>query len=394
MSDGASNPFRDSAAKAASRASAVSAALADEMSDTPAEEVTQEPATAEPDVAVSAPEPDAEQETASTPGASAGPQDQAPPAGGQLSAPKEWPKDRQTEFNALPEAAKRILLDRNKEFTNGIRQKSEESADHRKRSEALTEVLKPYDADLRNAGMDQVGAVRWMIQERESFNRDPAGFLLGYAKNAQVDIAKFIAHLAERAGLTQDQLPAAQQPPQQQTDPGQAEWWQDDPAYKAQQAHIEALKGEIASLKQNFTSYQSQYDQREKLTLQEELQSFMTATDPAGNPTHPHYEALKPIMQRLMNTDPEIANIPDWKAQQKLQAAYDKAIWLNGDIRQSLIDEQVNQKLSAQTQQASVDKAKAATTKKGSPGANGAAQPGRMSRKDAVAAALRDSGLA
>jgi hypothetical protein len=42
--------------------------------------------------------------------------------------------------------------------------------------------------------------------------------------------------------------------------------------------------------------------------------------------------------------------------------------------------------------QQSVDKAKQAATRKGSLGANGAAQPGKMSRSDAVQAALREFG--
>jgi hypothetical protein len=393
MSDGDSNSgFRDSATKAASRASAVSAALAEsETSESPAYEAS-EPATAETGADNATPYQDAgADQSVESNGASQAQPDQALSQESQLAAPKNWAKDRQDSFNALPDEAKRIVLEREREYSEGIRKNGETNSDHRKRSEAIAEILKPYEADLQKSGMDHAGAVRWMIEERTAFNRDPAGFLLGYVKQNNADPAKFIQHLAERAGLTQDQLQGQQ--PQQQTQAGEDDnWWQDDPVYKAVNSQNETLKGQIAQLEQQLSQFHSQYTERQSQSLVDEIRTFQSAADSSGNPLYPHYEVLTPIMQRLMDMDPEISAIPDYRAQEKLKAAYEKAVWLNNDTRTSVIDTQVNQKLSERMSQQSLEKAKSAATIRGSLGANGAAQKGKMSRSEAVAAALREHG--
>jgi hypothetical protein len=246
---------------------------------------------------------------------------------------------------------------------------------------------------MQNAGLDEIGAIRFMIQEREAFNRDPVSFVANFSQRAQGGVPAFVKALIERSGLTQDQLFGGQKPSVQQNEQGQSDEWV-DPMVLELRTQNEALIGKLQSLEQNFGQFQQSHSQREALTIQEEIQAFTTASDESGNPLRPHYEAVRPIMQRLMNTDPDLARIPDWKAQDKLQAAYDKAVWHAPEIRQQLIDAQVNQSVSTQLSQASIDRAKAAKTVRPSPGANGQSQLGKMSRRDAVAAAMRDTGLA
>lgn len=403
MQDGASNPMRDSAAKAASRSAAISAAMSgdggNEIDDDYGSD--QQPLSAALDEPAGEVSQDAESEPAPIDSTTGAPQGEpglptAPTAGAQLQAPATWPKDRQTEFNALPDNAKRILLARDKEYSQGITKNAQDNADHRKRSEAITEILKPFDADLRAANLDHPGAVRWMVQERAAFNQDPGGFLLGYLQKANVAPEQFIQHLIQRSGLTADQLfrgqPASQQQPA--ADPAQDEW--KDPTVIALEQQIAALKNELNPVRQTLAQFQQQFQQQETLSIQEEIAAFQSSTDASGQPAYPHYETVKPVMKMLIETDPEVSAIPDRKAQEKLKAAYEKAVWLVPEIRQQLIDAQVNQsvttQVSQQVSQASLEKAKAARTLKGSPGANAPAVQGRMGRKDAVAAALRQFG--
>lgn len=378
MSEGESNPARDSAANATARNAAVSAALADipddfgAPSEPSAAATTGEPTPSEPSAEASG-EP-----TASDSGASQGQPGQAVPKT-QLEAPKNWPKDRRDEFATLPDNVKSILLAREKEFNQGLTKNAQENAEHRKRSEAISSVFNAeHRKQMESAGVDEIGAVRQFVALHDFFTRDPVGYL---------------KHLIGVTGVKQDQLFGGQ--PQQQTQPAQpasADDWV-DPHVIELRSELQTLKAENQHLKQNFTQFQSSYSQREQLSLREEVDRFKSAADQTGNPAYPHYDAVMPIMRHLMDADPEIAAIPDWKAQDKLKAAYEKAVWMNPDVRQALIDNQVNQSLSSQLKTAEVERAKAAASKRPSPGANGAAQPGKMSRQEAVSAAMRSVGL-
>lgn len=391
--EGDRNSERDSAASASARESAISAAMAEVENQGQGTE----PSAAEPEPSQPSKAPDAgakePEVSADSTDASQGQAEPAVSTETQLEPPKNWPKDRQDAFNSLDDNAKRILLQRDKEYTQGIHKNAQENADHRKKSEALGETLGHYRDEMQAAGMDEIGAVRFMVQEREAFNRDPVAFVANFSQRAQGGLPAFVKALIERTGLTQDQLFAGQQPGQQTSEQGQADEWV-DPMVLELRSEIQSLKGENQALKQNFGQFQNQFTQRENLTIQEEIQSFRSQADEGGNPVRPHFEDVKPIMQRLMDADPEIARIPDWKVQEKLQAAYDKAVWLVPEIRQQLIDSQVNQSVSSQLSQASIDKAKAAKTVRPSPGANGQAQLGKMSKADAVNSALREAGLA
>lgn len=390
MQEGERNPVRDSAAL---RNAAVSAALA-EAPEEPG--LDTEPSAAEPSQVTSeAPDAGATEPVAESTGASLGQKDvKAGSTEPLLSAPNNWPKDRQTEFAALDERGKRILLARDKEYTQGIHKLATENSDHRKRSEAITEILKPYEADLRNANLDHAGAVRFVLDERAAFNRDPVAFVANFSQRAQGGVPAFIKALIERSGLTQDQLFGGQKPQNRQAnEPDQDQEWV-DPHVLEVRSENQALRGELQTLIQHFGQFQQHHSQREALTIKEEIQAFQSASDESGNPVRPHYEEVIPIMQNLMDTDPEVSRIPDWKAQEKLQAAYDKAVWLVPEIRKQLIESQVNLSVSSQLSQANLDKAKAAATRKPSPGANGQSQPGRMGKMAAIEKALRDTGHA
>lgn len=396
MQEGERNPGWDSAASAVARHAAISSALdAAENSSEFGED--QGPSAEAFDQHQQAPSPDAGGEPAPSKAEPERPTEGQPAdqeADASSDAPPVWPKDRRDWFSTLSDADKARVLDMEKAHNARFTKNTQENADHRKLSSAISEVLKPYESDLQTAGLDHAGAVKWMVQERETFNRDPLGFLLNHAKQANVEPEQLIQSLMKRAGLAQDQLSQGKQPSGQKgneqggADPDD---WQ-DPDVLELRALNEALKGEIKALKESFGQFQQSHTQRESMTLQEEVQAFRSAKDDGGNSLRPHYDQLIPIMQQLMNTDPELQKIPDWKAQAKLQAAYDKAIWLHPETRQAAIDAQVNSQVRSQTNQAEVNKAKQAATRRGSPGANGQAQQGAMTRTEAVAAALREFG--
>lgn len=396
MQEGDRNPATDTAASAGmARSAAIDKAF--EGFDESFFEDGPSPSAAEGDI----PEPQANPDAAEPePVAPSNESDSRPDEGQQadqqeqvspVDAPAVWPKDRREWFANLSDGDKKTVLDMEKQHNARFTKNTQENADHRRRSEAISEVLKPYENDLQAAGLDQAGAVRFMAQEREAFNRDPQGFLLGYLQRANVSPQAFIQSFAERSGVPRDQLPGGKPPAQQEQD--QPDEWV-DPMVIELRSELQAERAEREKLQSQLGSFFQQHQQRETLTLQEEIQSFQSAADDSGNPARPHFEAVRPIMQRVMETDPDVAAIPDWKVQDKLTAAYDKAIWLVPEIREQLIAAQVNQGLSTQIGQATVDKAKAAAPRRASPGANGTAAPGKMGREDAINSAMKQFGLA
>lgn len=390
MQEGDSNPERDSAASNGSMDDAIAAALAG-MPD------NDEP-TAEANQAPESVAQDAETEEAVT-DETQGQADPAPSQEDQLDAPKSWPKDRQEAFKTLPDAAKRILLDRDREFSDGIRKKGEENADHRKRSDALVEVLKPFEQDLQSAGMDHVSAVKFMVQEREAFNRDPIGFFVDATRKANADLGGVIKTLIERSGLTQDQLFKGQQPApgeQQTTEQDQSKEWVDplEIELRSTKSALDESNAKLNSLEQKFNDFFQTQEQRERLTVHEQIQAFATAADENGNPLRPHYEDLKRHIGWLADTHPEISAIPDSKLQEKLQKAYDLAVRMDDRTFSAQIDNTVNTRLSEELSKATVDKAKAAAPRRGGPGSNAPVTKGKMSMDESIEAAMREAGLA
>jgi hypothetical protein len=381
-------------ASASSRSSAIDAAFSafpefgdDAPPASAAEHYAEKPSadeqTAEPGkVAAAAPEQGAE-----TPP----PDDNTPAPEGQqgqptskdaLDAPKHWPLDRRTQFASLPDDAKRIILERNKEANVAVTRAQQESAQYRKHHEAVTSLFSDdHRREMQSANLDEIGAVRYLVQQHDALNRDPVGFLKA---------------VIAQTGVKPEQL-FGPQAPGQQPQPGaqpptEAEW--EDPA-------VATLRQQLAKLEQAETSRQRQAQEHSRNEQQrfnhwfgEQCNAFETAIDDEGNPKYPHLAAVMDDVIRLVKTDPAASGILLSRPHEALERAYTQALYLNPEIRQQIIDADYERRQSAADAQHAVRKAQAAATRKGSPGASGQAQASRhMSRDEAIAKAMREAGL-
>lgn len=300
-----------------------------------------------------------------------------------LEAPKHWPADRRDSFQKLPDDAKRIILDRNKEANVAVTKAQQEAAQFRRTHEAVATAFNDdHRKQMAQSGMDEVGAVRYLLAQHDALNRDPVNFLKAVIR---------------QTGVSADQLfgqaQAAQQPNPENAQADEAAWRDPD---------LVALEARLAKLQQAEEARQQQtieQQRNEKARYQQwftgQCSQFETAIGDDGNAKYPHLPAVMDDMIRIISTDPAFNESFRTTPQQTLEAAYNQALRLNPDIYQQQLEEEVQRRLQATEAQRAVQKAQIANTRKGSPGANGQAQVRqRMSREEAINKAMSDFGIA
>lgn len=312
-----------------------------------------------------------------------------------LEAPKHWPEDRRKTFQSLPDDAKRVILERNKEANVAVTRAQQEAAQYRRTHESLTSVFTDdHKREMQAAGFDEVTTVKHLLGLYDSFNKDP---LSVFANIAQRDPVGFLKAAAERLGVKADAL-LGQQPPQGQPGqpamPPQEDEWQDPALISLEQR----LSGKLSELEQ-WKAAQERERQEQQRSEQvrfnqwftEQCNSFENAIDDEGHPKYPHLQAVFDDVIRLVQSDPAANALLRSNPHAALEKAYSQALYLNPEIRQQIIDEEFAKRLQASESAKSVQKAQAAATRKGSPGANGQAQPkARMSREEAINKAFQD----
>lgn len=303
-------------------------------------------------------------------------------------APPIWPQDRRDWFATLSDADKTRVLDMEKSFNVRFDKTAKEGATHRKSSEAIAELMKPYEQELRSNGMDHAGGIRTLIQDRERFNQDPAGSFVNFVSQHPQG-KEIVGSLLAKLGIQSPQNASGEPQPAEDNS-----WMESDPIYQQMKQQNVALQQQIQSIQSSYGQFQQSFNQREAQSMSEAIQRFSSAADDQGSPLHPHYDALIPTMKQIMMADSEVASIPDWNAEQKLKAAYEKAVYLNPQVRQQVIDAQINQRLAQQQEQASVKRAQQAAPRKPSIGANGNATQGQLTKDEAIWKAMRDTGFA
>lgn len=292
-----------------------------------------------------------------------------------LAAPARWPEDRRKAFEALPEEAKRILLEREKEFNTGLTQNAQKSAESVRRLESINGLFQDHHRkQMEAAGYDEVQTVKELLARHDAFNRDPVGYGLVVAKHFGDGNPKaYVAELIKQSGLKQEDLfggatPAAQT----QETPAQDEWV--DP-------EILALKQRLEKAEQSLQQQETDKQTQAQRAFNDAVFAFENAKNEDGSPKYPHLSSVTQDIVRLVKGDPELMQNP----QKVLEAAYAEAIYLNPEVRKTLLEEEFAKRLSAKESKEAAERAKRASAAKPSPGASsGQARPSRMSIKEAV----------
>lgn len=353
------------------------------------------PAKAAPDAGSSAPEaPDAE------PGGGVTQRPVKDHQDGQasqdpLAAPARWSEDWRKSFEALPEDAKRILLERDKFYNTGLTQNAQKSAESVRKLDAINGLFQDHHRrEMQAAGYDESAAIRELLTRHDAFNRDPVGYGATVAKQlGKGDPSLYIAELIKRTGVTQQQLfPGSQQPTAQQPQTAQDEdQWVDPLEQKFNERYAE-MQQRLDRYEQHFRQQEDrerQTEEQQKAAAQKafynEVAAFENAVNTDGTPKYPHMATVMDDVVRLVAHDPELQRNP----LATLENAYNKAIRFHPDVSQQLMEEEFSRRLAARDAQAAAEKAKRAAGAKPSPGSTGGSVArGPMSIKEAARAAV------
>jgi LysM repeat protein len=264
-------------------------------------------------------------------------------------APSSWKPEAQAAYlkaaadEPLTPAEVKLLTQeaerRESDYHKGI----EQYKTHAHEAQAYQRVVEPYMQTIRSLGVDAPTAIAKLFQ---------ADHTLRYSDPATK--ARFLGQLAQEYGVDIGQVQNA--PP---VDP-----------------NVQYLQQQLQQQQQWIQQVHQQQEMREQAGYQSEIEKFK------ADPANTHFEAVKEEMALLLQTG---------KAQD-LKSAYDTAVWMRADIRQSLVEQQRAEAQRSATEQAQATRAKsAAVSVKGSSPAGGGVQPVKGSLRDQIEAAISDA---
>lgn len=227
---------------------------------------------------------------------------------------------------------------RESDFHKGV----SEFKTHSERAKAYDAAVAPYQQHLQRMGVDAPTAISALMRADQTLRTaDP-----------QTKV-QYFARLAKEYGIDLNQV---QNP--EPVDP-----------------QTQFLMQELNELRQSQQMWQNQVQQQEQARVQTELQAFQTADKP-------HFDAVRNDMADLLESG---------KAK-SLQDAYEMAVWMRPDVRQSLIDQQLADAQRKALEQAQAQRAKtAAVGVKGSSPIGAGSQPVNGSLRDILAAQFADN---
>lgn len=283
-----------------------------------------------------------------------------------LDAPKHWPDDRKRAFAALPREGREAMLRLAKDLEGGFTRKSQEIGDKAKFADSVRGLFEDSERSLmQRSGLDEVGALKHLVELNRFAAKDPVGYLKWTMQQLKV---------------SPDQLVAQEKQPGQTED---LEALLEDPKVKQLEAKLSQLE--------NFIN-ESQTQQRLSVTnsIKSTIDNFRTEQDEHGQLKYPHFDAVQRHMGALMDTDPELSQLPD--GPEKLQKAYDMAVWARPDLRQSFLEAEATRRAQDAEKKREAERAKRAVGAKPPSGAP-TVRPKGGSLDDALDAALSKAGL-
>ena len=274
------------------------------------------------------------------------PESEGEPAPDALAAPTTWPAEHREAFSDLPEEQQNFMLQREKERDAAFTRKTTELAEQRREVEGVAGVLAPYKEQMRAHG----------ISEAEYISR-----LMSYDNALRQNPQAAIGQLAQHYGINLS------------NDSG-ADWVDEtppDPQFQQLQQQLNNTNAELNSLKQGQIN-------REHHQLVGQVEGFATETDSKGNLKHPHFEAVRERMGRLVNAGETT----------DLQEAYEKAVRMDDDLFKQTL--QAERKAVA-TQEEGRRKAAVDKAKKAAPGRTSGTPPSGSVKESDLDSILRST---
>ena len=255
------------------------------------------------------------------------------PAGPSIEMPTSWSKEHGENWGQLPRDIQQLLVDREKEQLADYTRKTQEVAEFRRTYDEMRPALEHVAPMLQQNGISHGDYIGKLITADQMLREHPADFIRQAAQMYGIDLAK----VAE--GGQQDPI---------------------DPQLNQLQQQVQNLQG---ILHQQTQSQQQQQQQ----AVYSQIEQFTSATDENGQPKHPHFEAVHGAMAQLIQ-----GGVADG-----LEDAYEKAVWGNPELRQSILNEQeAARKTALEKEEAErVAQAKKASKSVSGAPANGAGSP-------------------
>jgi hypothetical protein len=217
-----------------------------------------------------------------------------------IQPPQSWSADAKTKFATLPPDIQAEIAKREGDVKKGFDQKAAESKPHIDFANTVRERLSPILGDLKRHGVDEVGGISYLVQMHQLATRDPEGYIRTAAKTLGVDLGKLTG--TAQQGQTTDGTTTAEY-----VDP-----------------QIANLHKTVQTLEQKLSAReQAEADQQTK-NANSQIEAFK------ADPAHPHFDAVRQDMAILIQT----GRATD------LKDAYDKAVWMNPDLRAQTLETQ------------------------------------------------------
>jgi hypothetical protein len=295
-----------------------------------------------------------------------------------FEAPKHWSEADRSAFAGLTDDAKGIVTKLAKNLEAGFTRKSQELSDKAKFADGVRGLFTDADRQqMAQAGTDEQGVMHYLLGLQRFATQKPVEYLKWAMQNLRV---------------TPDMLGL---PQANQQDPKKPE---EDIEALLRDPKVSALEAELAALKQWRDEELSSRQQNQQRTYATQVQSIQSAIsdfrsaidDDTGQLKYPHFDAVQRHMGALMDTDPDLVKLPD--GPDKLQKAYDMAVWARPDLRQSFIEQEAQKRAAEQEKRANAERAKRAAAVK--PAANAATSKPRANTLDsAIETAMSKAGL-
>jgi hypothetical protein len=299
-----------------------------------------------------------------------------------LSAPKHWPEDDKKAFAKMTREGQEIALRLAKNLEGGFTRKSQELSDKAKFAESIRGLFDDTTRQqLQVSGTDEVGYIRYLDSLQKFATQKPVEYVKWAMQNLRV---------------TPEQLGISQAPPQ--TSPKDPAAAQDDeiarllqdPKVAQLEAQLQKLQGVIDQEQQSRVQAANAQRANAINTLNTHIRGFREALDDSGQLQYPHFDTVKAHMGALMDTDPDLAKMPD--GPDKLKAAYDMAVWARPDLRQTFIDSEAQKRVQETQKKKDAERAKKATSVKPAAGVV-STKPKTNSLDDALSQAMSKAGL-
>lgn len=234
----------------------------------------------------------------------------------ELKPPVSWSKEGKAAWNTLPADVQKSVLKREEEFSSGIKMYSDKA----KAYDELDQVIAPYKQQIANFGVTPAQTVGKLFEWMNA---------LGHP-NQEYKASAFKL-LAESFGFDVNKLAPSQDNAEFDGNTQQPTF---DPSLIRQ-----AVQQEIAPIQQTLTQFQRSKEEQDRARAANEISQW--AAD------KPYYEQVRVSMHNLISSG-EVPLLPDGNLD--LDGAYEKAIWLNPEVRQAL-QEQAATKAAQEAQE-------------------------------------------